>query len=85
MQVGIADTRRRLKEILARVAAGETVEITRRGAIVAAVVPPDTGAAVEPLGRAIEAWRAEWKVDTWPDDDPLDGVRNGSPGRGSPW
>jgi prevent-host-death family protein len=36
----LADAKARLSELIDRVEAGETVEITRRGKIVARVVPP---------------------------------------------
>lgn len=40
--ISVKDTRRQLKSLLDRVAAGETIAITRRGAVIAKLVPPDT-------------------------------------------
>lgn len=40
--INIKDTRRHLKILLDRVEAGETIAISRRGAVIAKLVPPDT-------------------------------------------
>jgi prevent-host-death family protein len=40
--INIKDTRRQLKTLLDRVEAGETIAISRRGAVIAKLVPPDT-------------------------------------------
>lgn len=85
MQVGVAEARRRFKEMLDRVAHGEIVSITRRETIIAVLGPPSSQTPDKPLGEALRAWRLEWDVDSWPDDDPFAGVRDGSGGRESPW
>ena len=77
MDVGVADLRQRLREVLANVEAGQTVTVTRRGRPVAVVAPPD----VED-DNVVETWRQEFGVDDWPDDeDPWADVRDPSPGR----
>ena len=46
MRVGTAEARERFKELLDRVQAGETVEIARRGKVLAVLsTPPDAGRA----------------------------------------
>ena len=40
--INIKDTRRQLKALLDRVEAGETIAISRREAVIAKLVPPDT-------------------------------------------
>lgn len=40
--INIKDTRRQLKTLLDRVEAGETIAISRRGTVIAKLVPPDT-------------------------------------------
>lgn len=40
--INIKDTRRQLKALLDRVEAGETIAISRRGAVIAKLVPADT-------------------------------------------
>jgi prevent-host-death family protein len=85
MRMGVADARRRFREVLDEVDAGGTVEITRRGEVVAVVGPPAPVDAPEPWDRAVGAWRDAWGVDAWPDDDPFAGLRDPAPGRGSPW
>ena len=42
-QIGAFEAKSRLGQLLDRVEAGEEVVITRRGKIVAKLVPPDTG------------------------------------------
>lgn len=85
MQLGVAEMRRRFKEILDRVAQGEVVDITRRDTVIAVLGPPMSKAADQPLGEVLLAWRRDWDVDSWPDDDPFDGVRDQSVGREPPW
>lgn len=84
MQIGVAEARRRFKEVLAEVDAGGTVEITRRGEVVAVIGPPGAEGASEPWSRALDAWRAEFDVASWEDDDPFGDLRDASPGR-EPW
>lgn len=86
MELGVAEARRRFKEILDRVEAGETVEISRRGEIVAVVAPPGPEQRrEETFVDWLLRWRAEAGVDDWPDDDPFANVRDPSPGPPPPW
>lgn len=86
MRVGVAEARRRFREILDRVHGGETVEILRRDAVVAVVGPPSRAARTGlPLGAELSAWRDEWSVTGWPEDGPFDDVRDRMPGRDAPW
>lgn len=85
MRLGVADARRRFREVLDHVRSGETVEITRRDTVIAVVGPPPAGASAKPFAEVLREWRAEWEVDTWPDGDPFVDVRDASPGRTSPW
>lgn len=85
MRTGVADARARFRELLDRVERGETVEVTRRGRVVAVLRRPDADLPDRPgLGEAIDAWRRDWNVAAWPDDDPFAGVRDPSPGRTAP-
>lgn len=82
--LGIAEARRRFREVLDRVLAGESVEITRRGRVIAVVSPPprtDAG----PFVDEVLSWRAAWQVEDWPEDDPFGDLREPSLGRSSPW
>ena len=86
MQIGVAHARRRFREVLEAVDAGERVEITRRGVVVAVVMSPSRDPESNgSLGADIETWRASWEVDSWPDDDVFERVREPSPGRSAPW
>ncbi|MGH3566750.1 MAG: type II toxin-antitoxin system Phd/YefM family antitoxin [Pseudonocardia sp.] len=86
MRIGVAEARRRFREILDRVDAGEVVEISRRGEVVATIASPSPRRpSGESFGEALHRWREAWKVDDWPEDDPFADVRDRSPGRGSPW
>lgn len=86
LRVGTADARRRFSEILDRVEAGETVEVTRRNDVVAVIGPPNEPPVAQlPFGAWIEQWRSEWGVADWPDDDPFANLRDLSPGRPAPW
>lgn len=86
MRVGVAEARRRFREILNRVRDGETVEILRRDAVVAVVGPPPRSARTGlSLGSELAAWRDEWSVAGWPDDDPFGDLRDRIPGRDAPW
>ena len=77
MEVGVADLRQRLREVLARVEQGDKVSVTRRGRVVAVVAPPQQGDD----DNVIETWRQEFGVDDRGDEgDPWDGVRDPSPG-----
>ncbi len=85
MQIGVAEVRRRFKEMLDRAAHGEVVNITRREAVIATLGPPSSQAPDKPLGDVLLAWRRDWDVESWPDDQPFAGVRDNSAGRESPW
>lgn len=84
MQVGTAEARSRFRELLDRVQAGETVEITRRGEVLAVLAPPPPAGQhisfLEELGR----WRESWRADEFDEANPFEGVRDPSPGR-EPW
>lgn len=84
MRVGVAEARRRFREILDRVGAGEVVELSRRGEIVATMSAPSTGPD-ESLSQALSRWRSKWEVDDWPEDDPFADLRDRSAGRDAPW
>lgn len=85
MRLGVADARRRFKEMLDRVADGETLEITRRNTVIAVLGPPIPAAPERPLLDAVLDWRRVWDVDSWPDDDPFADTRDRSAGRQAPW
>jgi prevent-host-death family protein len=84
MQIGVAEARLHWRQLLDRVHTGESVEITRRGAVVAVLSPPPGGEAGS-LVRALSEWRDRWQVDEWADDDAFAQVRDTSSGRESPW
>lgn len=85
MRIGVADARRRFSELLDRAIRGETVEVARRGEVVAVIAPPARDPDAEPIASALRRWRAAWQVEDWPDEDPFGGVRDRSDGRPSPW
>lgn len=81
MQVGTAEARERFKELLDRVRAGETVEIARRGKVLAVLsAPPDDGRAGS-FTETVAQWRETWDVASWPDEDVFADIRDRSPGR----
>ena len=81
MRVGTAEARERFKELLDRVQAGETVEIARRGKVLAVLsTPPDAGRA-STFSETVTQWREMWDVASWPDEDDFADVRDRSPGR----
>ena len=86
MRIGVAEARERFREMLDRVGAGEVVQVTRHGEVVAVTGPPSTGSAEEgSFDDAVRAWRAAWDVGSWPDDDPFSDVRDADPGRPAAW
>lgn len=85
MRIGVAEARRRFSELLDRAIRGETVEVARRGEVVAVIAPPAPDPDIEPIGAALRSWRAEWQVEDWPDDDPFGDVRDRSAGRPASW
>ena len=85
MQVGTAEARARFKELLDRVRAGETVEIARRGTVLAILSPPATATGIETFGEAVDRWRGTWDIASWPDEDAFEGARDRSSGREVAW
>lgn len=86
MRIGVAQARERFKEMLDRVSAGEVVEVTRRGEVVAVIAPPPANRGVdESFLDAVQAWRTTWNVESWTDDDPFGDVRDRGNGREEPW
>lgn len=72
--VSVKDTRRRLKTLLDRVEAGETIAIARRGAVIAKLVPPETQTrrlpslaalrrTIKPKGRPLSALIEEARME----------------------
>lgn len=84
MRLGVADARRRFREVLERIRSGETVEITRRDTVIAVVGPPSPSPVETPFAEALRNWREEWEVDTWSDEDLFADVRSPSLGRAPP-
>ncbi len=86
MRIGVAQAREHFKEVLDHVGAGEVVEVTRRGEIVAVIAPPSAG---DPAGgsfaAALQDWREAWHVASWPDEDAFADVRLPEQGREAPW
>lgn len=81
MQVGTTEARERFKELLDRVQAGETVEIARRGKVLAVLSAPPGSGGFESFSEVVRHWRDAWDVASWIDDDPFAHVRDPSPGR----
>ena len=81
MQVGTAEARERFKELLDRVQAGETIEIARRGKVLAVLsAPPGTSGSAS-FSEVVQHWRNTWDVASWIDDDAFADVRDHSLGR----
>lgn len=81
MVIGVAEARRRFREVLELVERGETVEVSRRGEVVAVIRPPEPAQPPrQPYGEWIREWRERAGVAEWPDDDLLAGARDPSPG-----
>jgi prevent-host-death family protein len=55
--VGIFEAKNRLSELVERVAQGEEIIITRRGEVVARLVPPSAFTTREKAAAAVEALR----------------------------
>ena len=82
----VADARKHLPELLDQVEGGRTVEITRRGAPVAVVLPVAeyrrTHGGMAPFKRALAVWRARFSdADRDLPDDFFDRLRERSGGR----
>jgi prevent-host-death family protein len=76
MRIGVAEARERFKEILDRVEAGEEVEITRRGQVVAVLtVPTQRRDGRRSLVDIVDDLREQYAVDEWDDFDPFADVR----------
>ena len=85
MRIGVAAARLHWRDLLDQVHAGERVEITRHGSVVAVLTPPPPADAA-PLGDLVADWRRRWDTPSWPeDDDPFAELRDSGPGRGAPW
>lgn len=56
--VALFEAKNRLSELINRVEAGEEISITRRGKVVARLVPPATGDALQRARDAITSLRA---------------------------
>ena len=81
MRIGTAEARERFKELLDRVQAGETVEIARRGKVLAVLSAPPGLSGTESFSEVVRHWRTTWDVASWRDNDAFADVRDQSPGR----
>ena len=79
MRVGTAEARERFKELLDRVQSGETVEIARRGKVLAVLSVSTGRAGAGRFGETVSQWRETWDVASWPDEDLFADVRDRSP------
>lgn len=70
--VGIRELRQRASELLRRVEAGETIEVTDRGRPVALLAPLPTAGQLERLRAAGEVIPATAGLDDLPDPMPLE-------------
>lgn len=59
-RIGIRELKNGLSLYLRRVADGEWIEVTRRGKVIARIVPVDEGQREKPLLALIEAGAAAW-------------------------
>ena len=71
-RVGVRELRQRASELLRRVAAGETVEVTDRGRPVALLSPLPEGEPLERLRSAGEVSPATADLDDMPEPLPLE-------------
>jgi prevent-host-death family protein len=85
MRVGTAEARERFKELLDRVQAGETVEIARRGKVLAVLSTPADAGGAGGFRDTVTQWRETWDVASWPDEDVFADVRDRTPGRDHVW
>jgi prevent-host-death family protein len=69
--VGIRESRQRASELLRRVEAGETIEITDRGRPVALLAPLPSGTSLERLRSAGDVITATEGIDSLPEPLPL--------------
>jgi len=56
-RVGVFEAKNRLSELIERAGKGEEITITRRGEVVARLVPPDSASAREKAVRAVAELR----------------------------
>jgi len=70
-RVGVRELRQRASELLRRVEAGETIEVTDRGRPVALLAPLSEGSALERLKAAGDVTPAEHDLADLPDPLPL--------------
>lgn len=86
VRIGVARAREHFKEMLDRVGAGELIEITRRGEVIAVLAPPSARHGEgESFADTVHAWRTAWDVESWSNDDPFADVRDRGQGREAPW
>jgi prevent-host-death family protein len=79
--IGVAEARRRFREVLELVERGETVEVSRRGEVVAVIRPPEAAQSPrQTFGEWTKEWRERYGVADWPDDDAFEELRDPSPG-----
>jgi prevent-host-death family protein len=71
-RVGVRELRQRASELLRRVEAGETIEVTDRGRPVALLVPLAGGGPLEQLRAAGEMTAAGGDIDELPPPIPLE-------------
>jgi len=76
--VGVRELRQRASELLRRVEAGETIEVTDRGRPVAVLAPLPDRSPIERLRAAGDIVPSQHDLDTLPDPLPL------TPGREPP-
>ena len=81
MRVGTAEARERFKELLDRVQAGETVEIARRGKVLAVLSTPPNADRAGTFSETVAQGRETWDVASGPDEDAFADIRDRSPGR----
>jgi len=81
----MAEARERFKELLDRAAAGEVIEIARRGQVAAVMGPPDGSPPSRDFGAELVSWRERWDTAAEPEDDVFADVRDASAGRPVPW
>jgi len=70
--VGVRDLRQRASELLRRVEAGETIEVTDRGRPVAVLAPLPAGDALQRLRASGEVISARGDIEDLPDPMPLE-------------
>jgi len=74
--VGVRELRQRASELLRRVEAGETIEVTDRGRPVAVLAPLPAGDALRRLRASGEVIPARGDIEDLPDPMPLEDGRD---------